>query len=42
MLYRDIVAVMNLIKVQPTPELQEKYLQFGFEIFWNGIKTSII
>jgi len=39
-LYRDIVAVMNLIKVQPTPELQEKYLQLGFEIFWNGIKAS--
>jgi AcrR family transcriptional regulator len=40
MLYRDIVAVMNLIKEQPTPELQEKYLQSGFEIFWNGIKAS--
>jgi len=40
MLYRDIVAVMNLIKVQPDPESQEKYLQLGFEIFWNGIKAS--
>jgi AcrR family transcriptional regulator len=39
MLYRDIVAVMNLIKMQPDPETQEAYIRSGFEIFWNGIKA---
>lgn len=38
-LYRDIVAVMNLIKVQADPEQQEKYIQAGFEIFWKGIHS---
>jgi AcrR family transcriptional regulator len=38
-LYRQIVAVMNLIKVQPDPIHQKVYIQAGFEIFWNGIKT---
>lgn len=40
MLYRDIVAVMNLILSQPEPAKQEEYVQLGFEIFWDGIKTS--
>jgi AcrR family transcriptional regulator len=39
LLYRNIVAVMNLIKMQPDPEIQEGYIQSGFEIFWNGIKA---
>jgi AcrR family transcriptional regulator len=39
-LYRDIVAVMNLISAQFNSEKQEEYIQFGFEIFWNGIKKD--
>jgi len=39
LLYRNIIAVMNLIKMQPDPEIQEAYIRSGFEIFWNGIKA---
>ncbi|TLM97342.1 TetR/AcrR family transcriptional regulator, partial [bacterium] len=39
-LYQDIVAVMNLLKVQPDPSKQEETIQTGFEIFWNGIKID--
>jgi hypothetical protein len=39
MLYRDIVAVMNLILTQPDPAKQEEYVQLGLAIFWNGIKA---
>ena len=42
LLYQDIVAVMNLIKVQQTPAACEAYIQSGFEIFWNGIKTQSV
>lgn len=38
MLYRAIVAIMNLIKAQPDGEKQEEYIRSGFDIFWNGIK----
>jgi AcrR family transcriptional regulator len=38
-LYHDIVAVMNLIRAQQNPELQEETIQSGFDIFWNGIKA---
>jgi len=38
-LYQDIVAVMNLIRNQPEPMKQEEYIQSGFDIFWDGIKT---
>ncbi len=38
-LYRQIVAVLNLIKVNPNPEEHEGYIQAGFEIFWKGIKA---
>ena len=38
MLYRAIVAIMNLIKVQPEETKREEYIRSGFEIFWNGIK----
>jgi len=38
-LYRDIVAVMNLIKLDPDPAKQDAYIQSGFQIFWDGIKT---
>lgn len=38
LLYRNIVAVMNLILGQPDPTKQEEYLQLGYEIFWDGIK----
>lgn len=39
-LYQDIVAVMNLLKVQADPAKQEETIQSGFEIFWNGIKIG--
>jgi AcrR family transcriptional regulator len=42
MLYWAIVAVMNLVKAQPCPSRQDEYIQFGFEIFWNGIKKEQI
>jgi AcrR family transcriptional regulator len=38
MLYRDIVAIMNLIKAQPDNAKREEYIRSGFDIFWNGIK----
>ena len=37
MLYRAIVAIMNLINTQPESSKQEEYIRAGFEIFWNGI-----
>lgn len=37
-LYQDVVAVMNLIRVQPDPEKQAAYIRQGFDIFWNGIR----
>lgn len=38
-LYHDIVAVMNMIRVQPDPAKQAEAIQMGFDIFWNGIKA---
>jgi AcrR family transcriptional regulator len=40
MLYRAIVAIMNLIKAQPGSSKQEEYIRAGFEIFWNGIRMN--
>lgn len=37
-LYHDIVAVMNLIRMQPDPAHHDPVTRLGFEIFWNGIK----
>ncbi len=39
-LYQDIVAVMNLIRMQPDPAGYDALINQGFEIFWNGIKTK--
>jgi AcrR family transcriptional regulator len=39
-LYRYIVAVMNLINLQPDQAKQEEYILLGFDIFWDGIKTT--
>ena len=38
-LYRDIVAVMNLAVIQTNPLKRDEYTQLGFEIFWDGIKA---
>jgi len=38
-LYQDIVAVMNLIRIQPGLEKQEEIMQAGFDIFWDGIRA---
>jgi AcrR family transcriptional regulator len=40
MLYQDIVAVMNLIAAGSEPAKREEYIQLGFDIFWDGIKTE--
>lgn len=39
-LYQDIVAVMNLLRAESNPEKQEKIIQVGFDIFWDGIRTG--
>ncbi|KAA3642194.1 MAG: TetR/AcrR family transcriptional regulator [Chloroflexi bacterium] len=39
-LYQDIVAVMNIISEQPDSAKQKEYIQIGFDIFWDGIKTA--
>jgi len=39
-LYQQIVAIMNIIRMQPDPAKQEETIQQGFDIFWNGIKTE--
>ena len=40
MLYQNIVAVMNLIAAGSDPKAQNDYIQLGFNIFWDGIKTD--
>ncbi len=40
-LYRDIVAVMNLIIRNPDSEKQTEYIRRGFDIFWRGIGVEI-
>lgn len=40
MLYQTIVAVMNLIGAVSDPKKQNDYIQLGFNIFWDGIKTD--
>ena len=39
MLYRSIIAIMNLVKTTKNRAQQEEFIQAGFEIFWNGIKS---
>lgn len=39
-LYQQIVAIMNLVRVQPDPARQDLLIQQGFDIFWNGIKAQ--
>lgn len=39
-LYQNVVAVMNLIRMQQDPDQQETYIRQGFEIFWNGIRAE--
>jgi AcrR family transcriptional regulator len=39
-LYQQIIAVMNLISLQPDPARQEEIIQQGFDIFWDGIKSA--
>lgn len=41
-LYQDIVAVMNLIRTQTDPTQSDEWINQGFEIFWNGIKTNSV
>jgi AcrR family transcriptional regulator len=40
MLYRAIIAVMNLVKVTQDSDQKEEFIDAGFEIFWNGIKKD--
>ena len=39
-LYQGIVAVMNLLSSGANPGQDQVYIQNGFDIFWNGIKTE--
>ncbi len=39
-LYQDIMAVMNLIWLQPDPYRVEEIIQQGFDIFWDGIRAQ--
>lgn len=39
-LYQDIIAVMNILKLEVDPSRQQEAIDNGFEIFWNGIKES--
>jgi len=39
-LYQDIVAVLNLITSLPDHAKQGETIQFGFDIFWDGVKTA--
>jgi AcrR family transcriptional regulator len=39
-LYQDIVAVMNQIKMQPDSSQCEETILQGFEIYWDGIKST--
>jgi AcrR family transcriptional regulator len=38
-LYQGIVAVMNLVSSGINPDQHTTYIQNGFDIFWDGIKT---
>jgi AcrR family transcriptional regulator len=40
LLYRGIIAIMNLVKTTKDRAQQEEYIHAGFEIFWNGIKKD--
>ncbi len=40
-LYQDIIAIMNLIRIQPDLPKQEESIKQGFGIFWDGIKTEV-
>ena len=42
LLYRSIIAIMNLVKTTSDVAQQEEYIHAGFEIFWNGIKKDDI
>jgi hypothetical protein len=39
LLYQSVVAVMNLIGANPDPAIKTTYIQAGFDIFWDGIKS---
>lgn len=39
-LYHDIVAIMNYLIAQPDQSKQEETIQIGFELFWDGIKST--
>lgn len=39
-LYQDIVAVMILLTEQPDSREDAEYIQTGFDIFWDGIKSK--
>jgi AcrR family transcriptional regulator len=39
LLYQSVVAVMNLMGANPDPAIKTAYIQAGFDIFWDGIKT---
>ena len=40
MIYQTLAAVLNLLSRQPDQARREEYMQSGFDIFWNGIKSA--
>jgi AcrR family transcriptional regulator len=39
-LYQSIVAAMNRIRMEPDPARYDEFIQQGFDIFWDGIKSG--
>ncbi len=41
-LYQDIVAMINIIRMQPDQAGREQLILAGFNIFWDGIKLQTL
>jgi AcrR family transcriptional regulator len=39
-LYQGIVAAMNRLRLEPDPAKHDEFIQQGFDIFWDGIKSG--
>jgi AcrR family transcriptional regulator len=41
-LYHDIVAMMDLLRVQSDRRKQDEIIRMGFDIFWDGIRAGSV
>lgn len=41
-LYQDIVAMMDLLRVQSDRRKQDEIIRMGFDIFWDGIRAGSV